>query len=132
MIIKDRVEIYKDFTFNLLSYIYTYYLDKQTLSLDKDIHNHFMFCYNKVCVEFNKEDINFENNKELINYFYTYYYHQFYKIEKDVPQSFFIKFWKEIFNVEKQKNKNILKILIELYAIFDKSITKEKNILEMV
>lgn len=132
MIIKDRVEIYKDFTFNLLSYIYDYYLDKQTLSLDVDIHNHFTFCYNKVCDEFKDEGIQFTGNSELKNYFYTYYYHQFYKTEKDVPQSFFIKFWKDIFNIDKQKNKNILKILIELYAIFDKSITKQKNILEMV
>ena len=132
LIIKDRVEYYKDFTFNLLSYIFEYYLDKETLSLDVDIHNHYKFCYNKVCAEFLKEDVDFTDNEELVTYFYTYYYHQFYKIDKDMPQSHFIKFWKEIFNVDKQRNKNMLKIMIELYTIFDKSITTEKNILEMV
>ena len=67
LIIKDRVEYYKDFTFNLVSYIFEYYLDKETLSLDEDIYNHFKFCYNKVCAEFLKEEIDFRENKELID-----------------------------------------------------------------
>ena len=132
MIIKDRVEIYKDFTFNLLFYIMDYYLDKDTLYLDTDIKNHFMFCYNKVCDEFKKEEIDFTSNEELIDYFYAYYYHQLYKAEKIEPAAHYVKFWRDVFNIDKQRNKNILKILIELYTIFDKSITAEKNILELV
>ena len=61
-VIKDRVEIYRDFTLNLLSCIYDYYLDKETLSLDQDIRNHFMFCYNKICKQFLMEDIDFREN----------------------------------------------------------------------
>ena len=118
-IIRGRVEIYRDFTMNLLSYIYAYYLDKETLSLDEDIHNHFMFCYNKVCTEFLLEELDFTQNKELIEYFFTYYYHHFYRAEKDVQQTFFVKFWNTIFDVEKPKNKNTKKVLVELYSVFD-------------
>lgn len=131
-IIGERVELYRDFTMNLLSYIYDYYLDKVTLSLDEDIHNHFMFCYRKVCAEFLEEEIDFTENEVLIEYFYTYYYHHFYRSEKDVPQSFFTKFWNGVLEVDKPKNRNTLKILSELYSIFDKSITSPKNILELV
>lgn len=131
-LIKDRFEIYKDFTLNLLSYIYDYYLDKVTLSLDQDIHNHFMFCYNNVCSEFLNEEIDFRENTELIEYFYNYYYHHFYKTEKEIPQSYFIDFWTVIFNIEKPKSKNTFNVLIELYVIFDQSISKTKNILELV
>jgi len=131
-IIGDRVDFYRDFTMNLLSYIYDYYLDKQTLSLDEDIYNHFMFCYRKVCAEFLDEEIDFTENKVLIEYFYSYYYHHFYRSEKDVPQSYFIKFWSSILEVDKPKNRNTLKILSELYSIFDQSITSPKNILELV
>lgn len=132
MIVKDRVLIYRDFTMNLLHYIYDFYLDKETLSLDQDIHNHFMFCYNKVCEEFLKEEINFKTNKRLVEYFYAYYYHHFYKSEKDVKKDFFTKFWSTIFDIERPKNKNTLNVLVELYEVFDQSITKEKNILELV
>jgi len=131
-IIRDRIEIYKDFTFNLLFYVYDYYLDKETLYLDEDIRNHFMFCYKKVCNEFLKEEIDFRENKELIEYFYTDYYHHFYKSDTDVKQSFFVKFWGTIFNVDNPKNKNTLKVMVELYRVFDRSISSEKNILELV
>lgn len=131
-IIKDRIEIYKDFTYNLLSYIYDYYLDKETLSLDEDIRNHFLFCYNKVCNDFLKEEIDFRDNDDLIEYFYTYYYHHFYKAESEVDMEFFTNFWDTIFNVDKPKNDNTLKVLIELYQVFDRSISSKKNILELV
>jgi hypothetical protein len=132
MIVKDRVTYYRDFTMNLVHYIYDFYLDKETLALDQDIYNHFTFCYNKVCDEFLKEEVNFKNNKKLIDYFYSYFYHHFYKSEKEVKKDFFIKFWSTIFDVDKPKNRNTLNVLIELYEVFDQSITKEKNILELI
>ena len=136
-IVKERVEVYKDFALNLLYYIQFYYLDKQTLSEDQDIYNHYSWCYNKVCKEFLEEDIDFTENKELKEYYYSYYYHQFYKITKenhnqDTSITYYEKFWKNIFDLDKQKNKNIINILIEIYTIYDKSVNKEKNILEIV
>jgi len=136
VIIKDRVEIYKDFVLSLLNYIIYYYIDYRTLNNDTDINNHYNFCFNKVCDEFLQEGINFKNNEELREYFYTYYYHQFYKAQEnpdlDISLGAFEKFWKMVFEIEKQKNKNIIKILIEIYGVFDKSINQEKNILELV
>ena len=136
IIVMDRVELYKDFSLNLLYYIFYYYIDYDTINTDTDIYNHFSFCYNKVCDEFLLEDIDFKKNKELKEYYYVYYYHQFYKAQinpkQDVTLSYFEKFWNNIFEVEKQKNKNIINILIEIYNVFDKSINKEKNILELV
>ena len=136
-IVKDRVEIYKDFALNLLYYIQFYYLDRDTLSADQDIHNHYSWCYNKVCKEFLEEDIDFTENKELKEYYYSYYYHQFYKLTKenynqDTSMAYYEKFWKNIFDFDKQKNKKIINILIEIYTIYDKSVNKEKNILEIV
>jgi len=131
IIIKDRIEIYKDFTYNLLYYIKEYYLDKYTLKLDEDIKNHYNWCFNKVCNEFKLEGIDFSTNDTLREYFYGYYYHQFYRLEKIHEVSHYENFWEKIFEVDenKTKNKNILKVLIEIYQIFDTSITKEKNIL---
>ena len=137
IIVKDRVEIYKDFALNLLYYIYNYYLDKVSLSLDQDIYNHYSWCFNKVCDEFLIEGINFTKNTELKEYFYAYYYHQFYKLNKDnqnqdTSLEYYERFWKNIFEIDRQKNKNIINILIEIYNIYDKSINQEKNILEIV
>lgn len=134
IIVKDRVEIYKDFAINLLYYIYNFYIDKETLSADEDIKNHYNWCFKKVCDEFKLEGINFDNNNELKEYYYAYYYHQFYKVKnnQDCSLEYYEKFWKNIFEIDKQKNKNIINILIEIYNIYDKSINQEKNILEFV
>jgi len=137
IIVKDRVEIYKDFTINLLYYIIDYYLDKKTLSKDEDIRNHFNWCFNKVCDEFKKEDIDFSSNNELKEYFYNFYVNQFYKREplnneEELTLVSYEKFWRNIFEIDKQKNKNIINTLIELYNIYDTSINLEKNILEII
>jgi hypothetical protein len=137
MVIKDRVEVYKDFTLNLLYYIIHYYLDRKTLSNDEDIRNHFHWCFNKVCNEFKEEDIDFSDNKVLEEYFYQFYYYQFYKLNfeestHDNSLSFYEKFWRNIFEYNKQKNKNVVNTLIEIYYIFDTSISIKKNILEKI
>jgi hypothetical protein len=133
IVVKDRVEIYKDFTINLLYYIIDYYLDKQTLSDDIDIRNHFNWCFNKVCDEFKKEGLNFSTNENLREYFYQFFYNQFYKREnQDISLQYYEKFWRNIFEIDKQKNKNVINTMIELYNIFDTSINQEKNILEIV
>ena len=129
-IVKDRVEIYRDFALNLLYYIHEYYIDKETLSEDEDIYNHFRWCFKKVCDEFIEEGLDFSQNEELKEYYYAYYYHQFYRATNSLEH--FEKFWKSIFEIDKQKNKNLINVLIEIYNIYDKSINLEKNILEIV
>ena len=136
-IIKDRVEIYKDFTLNLLYYIQKYYLDKECLSKDEDIYNHFSWCFRKVCDEFLLEEIDFTKNENLKQYFYHYYYHQFYKIDKEninqnTSLEYYERFWEGIFKISNDKNKNVLNILVEIYNIYDSSINLQKNILEIV
>jgi hypothetical protein len=136
-IIKDRVEIFKDFTLNLLYYIQKYYLDKECLSKDEDIYNHYSWCFKKVCDEFLLEEIDFRKNEVLKQYFYNYYYHQFYKIDKEninqnTSLEYYEKFWESIFKISNDKNKNILNILVEIYNIYDKSVNLQKNILEIV
>jgi len=134
IIVKDRVEVYRDFALNLLYCIHDYYLDRLTLGNDNDIWNHYSFCYEKVCVEFKRENLDFTKNEELKQYFFKYYYHQFYTANSNQETTLvsFEKFWKNIFEIDKQKNKNLINILIEVYHIYDKSVNQEKNILEIV
>lgn len=136
VIVKDRVEIYRDFTINLLNTIVYYYIDYESINSDVDIKNHYNWCFDRVSNEFLLEEIDFKKNKQLREYFYSYYYNQFYKMEyasiQDIVISDYLKFWNNIFDFETQKNRSILNVLIEVYTVFDKSINKEKNIFEIV
>lgn len=129
IVLKERVEIYKDFTLNLLYYVNEYYLDSETLSTNRDIHNHFRWCFKKVCEEFLDEEIDFTENHELEEYFYIYYYYQFYKVDgNDKSYSAHDRFWRNIFDYEKPRNKTSINLLIELYNIYDNSIESKKNV----
>lgn len=135
-IIKNRIEIYHDFTINLFNYIIRYYVDYESINSEEDISNHYNWCFDKVCDEFLLEGINFKDNESLRDYFKTYFYHEFYQAQNDstknVSLQHYEKFWKNIFEIENQKNKGTIKVLIGLYKIFDESIDKDKNILELV
>ena len=126
-IIKDRIELYKDFTINLLFFIYKTYLGKEFIKNDTDIRGHFNWAYKKVLDEFEQEEISFYDNNDLYNYFYSYYLDQFYNRKEPYSLSFYENFWNNIFELKKNKNKKIFEILIEVYEIFDKSINIKEN-----
>jgi hypothetical protein len=127
LIINDRIETFKDFTINLIYCIKHYYLDKDSLSNEKDMKNHFNFCYNKICDDFIKEEINFKENEELRKYFWDYFSNQFYKSDNSINISLHIKLWEDILDIKKHMNKNNLAVLIELYEIFNESLERKIN-----
>jgi hypothetical protein len=127
-IIKERVELYKDFTINLLNYINDTYLGKEYIKTPHDIEGHFNWCYGKVLSEFDDEEISFYGNDELYDYFYGYFLDQFYQADHPEPLSHYEKFWENIFELRKNKNRKVFEVLLEVYEIFDKSINdKEMN-----
>ena len=131
-IIRERVELYKDFTINLLHYIHHTYLGKEYIKTEKEILEHFTWCYGKVLNEFYDEEISFYENGELFEYFYTYYVDQFYKKETVENISHHEKFWENIFEIRNSKNRKVFEVLLELYEIFDNSLnTNDKKIPEL-
>ena len=124
-VVRERVELYKDFTLNLLYYVHTTYFGKDYIKSEYDMRGHFTWCYRKVLEDFEKEGIYFHENEELYDYFYGYYEDQFYKTEKIEPIPHYEKFWENIFEIKKTKKRNIFEVLLELYEIFDQTITKK-------
>ena len=76
-IIRERVELYKDFTINLLHYIHDTYLGNDYIKTEQEMLEHFTWCYGKVLEEFYDEEFSFYENEELFEYFYTYYQIEF-------------------------------------------------------
>ena len=125
LLIKDRVETCKDFTINLLLYIDKYYIDKESLSDENDIKNHYNFCYDKCCDDFEKEELYFRDNIGLRDYYFGIYINQYYKLDKPSIKTLY-KFWSDdIFNINNFRNKNVMELLIELYEIFNVSLNKK-------
>lgn len=129
-ILKERVELYKDFTLNLLNHIYTSYLGREYIKTKRDVEGHYNWCFGKVLEEFDDQEIDFYGNDDLYNYFFRYFYDQFYNSTKQLPVSQHRKMWTEIYNHKKlNKNKNEFEVLVELYQIFDSSLdSKHKEV----
>jgi len=131
-ILRERIEIYKDFCINLLHYIYDSYLGKEYIFKESDIIGHFNWCYLKVLDEFYEEEIDFIDNKSMYEYFYKFYSHQFYFSETKKSLNYFINFWDDIFNYKKDKKKKYFDVLVEIYSVFNESLEKKERKLELV
>jgi hypothetical protein len=132
-LLMGRIEICVDFIINLTNNIIEYYVDKDSISNDKTIKTHFDWCFDKTCDDFFMEGIFFYDNNELREYFYNYYYNQFYTVQDNIAYDIklitFEKFWKNVFNLEKQQTSNSVKLLVQIYELFDKSINDKKKII---
>lgn len=133
-IIKERTNIFKEFTLNLLENICEFYLDKDTLNNDKDINNHFNWCFIKTCDKFVLDGYKFHYNESLKSYFYAYYYDVIYKslkfdTKEKITKEVFEEYWKKTFDISTTKDKNIIAILAQIYKIFDKSMNNMSNLI---
>lgn len=130
-IIKERVELYRDFVINLIHYIHSTYFGKEYIKTEEDIKGHYNWAFNKVISDFENEEIYFGDVTELRQYFFDYFIVRFYSVEKIPNQKTFISFWDEIFNLDNIKEKAIFSSMVDIYKLFDNSL-KNKNILENV
>lgn len=129
-IYKERIELYEEFTINLLYKIYDTYLGIEYINTLKDAEGHYKWCYCEVLNEFDEQKIDFYGNDNLYDYFFKFYLNEFYKLEKQPEIAYFNKLWTNIFNHKKlNKNKNEFDVLIELYKIFDTSLNNKNNII---
>ena len=121
-ITKEKVELFYDFVFSLNELIITTYLGDE-ITFGNDKNKHFDWCWNSVVDSFKMEKIYFLKNKELYNYFLTFYQESFYEEENKVPHNDgkLIFFWGELFSFNKTKTMSEYESLLELYKIFNKS-----------
>jgi hypothetical protein len=136
LIVKDRFDIYRDFAINLAHYIVHYYIDYESINDDEQMNNHYNWCYDKVCAEFEEEGLCFRNNDILRKYFYTYYYQKFYTAQDnpdaDISLEYFLGFWELVFDYRKKKHNGIVDIMVEIFNVFEKSINKRVNVFEYI
>ena len=136
LVIADRLELYKDFTINLLYCVHDFYLDKQSFNNPDDMRNHFNWCYNRISAEFEKENFNFGANTNLCDYLFQYYKFHFYensiiKSKEDITIDLYAEMWNDVFNINK-RDEDLIKIMLELYSLFDVTIADKNKIAELV
>ena len=119
----ERTRLYLDFIHGLFDLVTTTYLGDDILS-EKDIENHFEWCWSQTIKSFRKEKIYFLDDDELYYYFHSLFIESFYKEENKSDDNIgkLMSFWTDIFEYGMVKTMSELEALIDLYKIFDNSL----------
>jgi len=123
----DRCNLYYDFikTFNKI--LVNTYLGLDFISTEKEIKEHYLWCFNKVISNFKEEKIQFDKTDKLKEYFFYFYHELFYKdSEKSIEK--IDKLADLSFDFNRLKSRSDIDIMFELYKMFEKSLYyKTKN-----
>lgn len=119
-IIKEKVELYGDFSIALYRLIVDTSLEDDTFKIDdEDRLKHYNWCWKKNIDNFAKENIHFNIEGPHYEYFKEFFYDSFYnqkshEIKESIPE-----FLIDIFNLNKIFTKSDLDMLVDIYKTLD-------------
>ena len=117
----EKCELFHDFIKSINKIIYKTYLGEEYISNEKEMVQHFNWCVDKVLSDFGEE-----NTTQIKEYFYFFYEELFYKRNEDVNKLDKLdKLANLSFNYHRLKSRSDIDVLIELYKLLDKSLTKK-------
>jgi hypothetical protein len=117
----DRCGLYYDFIKTLNKNLVNTYLGPEYINSEREIKEHYMWCFNKIIGNFKSEGIVFDDTQRLKDYFFYFYYELFYK-DKEKTINKIDKLAELSFDFNRMKSRSDMDILIELYKMFEKSL----------
>jgi hypothetical protein len=128
-IIPEKMELYYDFCYSLFSLMVTTYLGGMSETSETSIVmneeenlQHFNWCWTKNLENFRKEEINFNNEGEHFDYFYSLFTEVFYTQKREELRNSINDFFDDLFNREKPFTQVDLDLVYNLYKSLDKNI----------
>jgi len=122
-LIVDRLETYGDFIDLLSHYISRYYIDDGSFNKN-DVRNFHKWCFQKTSDDFKLEGIDFSENETLEKRIFKYNEFNFFEFN-DCDLKKMIGFWNDMLSVDKIKNRESIRTLIDFYKLFDRSVEKK-------
>lgn len=121
----EKCELYNDFIQSLTLLVFDTYMGDD-ITDEKEQKNHFKWCWDKNIDNFKKEGIGIANIK-LYNYFLQFMMEVYYPISKkeqnEKAHTNILKLWSYIFDFDNNKSKSDMDTLIEVYKLFENSIS---------
>jgi hypothetical protein len=94
---------------------------------DDDDEKHFEWCWNKVLLNFKKENIEFSSEGEHYNYYLSFFKDTFYNKKENKLRDSIGEFFKDLFDLEKPFTKSDLDMILSVYKLLEKSINNKKK-----
>lgn len=134
-LIPEKIELFYDFTHSLNNLIVETYLGESDSSetkitiTDIDDKNHFLWCWERVIDNFNKENIFFRKNGEHYDYFESFFEETFYNQKDYKVKNSIGNFFDDLFDYNKSFTKSDLDMITTIYKLLDKQL-QQKNYLQ--
>jgi len=117
----DRCNLYYDFIKSLNKVIVDTYLGSEYITTDREVNEHYLWCFNNIVDNFKEESIVFDDVVRLKEYFFYFYDELFYK-NGDKVLNKLDNLAELSFDFHKIKSRSDIDIMIELYKLFEKSL----------
>jgi hypothetical protein len=130
-IIPEKLELFSDFCQSLNELIVETYLgesdspnETKVNMSEEDKIKHFIWCWNKVVSNFEKEKINFNVKGEHFDYFVSFFEEIFYKQENKKVRNSVKNFFEDLFDLKTPFTKSDLDMINTVYKSLEKNIIK--------
>ena len=121
-IVSEKSELFFYFIKSLYLIVNKTYLGGDIIKSDKDIVNHFLWCWTKVIDNLEKEGITFKQRGEHYDYFFNFFLESFYGENYDYTLNKVDKFFSTLFKIDDKKTKSELDIYIDLYKTLENNL----------
>ena len=123
----EKIELYGDFFKSLNHIVMDTYLgdsgpDTRIVMSKEDNILHFEWCWDKVILDFQKEQFYFKSEGPHKDYFKSFFLDTFYNTTEKNLKIAIPEFLEDVFNVDKSFTKSDLDILTEVYHLMEKNI----------
>lgn len=120
----EKMLLYRDFLISLLDLLDSTYLGKDVMVDEEDIKSHFLWCFNEIISNFEKEKIYFKRDGFYIEYLWTFFRQTFYLNDNDDKLKRIRIYLYNLFVFDYDKTKTDLEMLTEFYTILNQNLKK--------
>jgi len=122
-IVQEKSELFFYFIKSLYILVDKTYLGPDVID-ENESKNHFMWCWDKVISDLEKEDIRFSRTGTHFEYFWNFFLESFYTNDSTIVIDKVDKFFSSLFVINDLKTKSELDIYTELYKTLDNNLIK--------
>jgi hypothetical protein len=122
-IIPEKSELFFYFIKSLYILVEKTYLGSDVIK-DDESKNHFLWCWNKVIGDLEKENIKFNVEGDHFDYFWNFFLESFYSSDNRLIIDKVDTFFTTLFIITDRKTKSELDIYTELYKTLDNNLIK--------
>ncbi len=122
-IVQEKSELFFHFIKSLYILVDKTYLGSDVIK-NEESKNHFLWCWNKVINDLEKENIRFDKEGTHFEYFWNFFLESFYNSDNTLVIDKVDKFFSTLFVINDPKTKSELDIYTELYKTLDNNLIK--------